>query len=37
MILTLAALWFRPIGFDYRSKIENLYAQLEQISWQESE
>jgi len=22
MILTLAALWFRPIGFDYRSKIE---------------
>lgn len=23
MILTLAALWFRPIGFDYRSKIEN--------------
>ncbi|PKF51236.1 cytochrome d ubiquinol oxidase subunit II [Enterovibrio nigricans] len=23
MILTLAALWFRPIGFDYRSKIED--------------
>ncbi len=23
MILTLAALWFRPVGFDYRSKIEN--------------
>ena len=23
MILTLAALWFRPIGFDYRSKIAN--------------
>ncbi|SBS35220.1 Cytochrome bd-I ubiquinol oxidase subunit 2 [Marinomonas spartinae] len=22
MILTLAALWFRPIGFDYRSKID---------------
>ncbi|GAB3526492.1 cytochrome d ubiquinol oxidase subunit II [Photobacterium alginatilyticum] len=23
MIITLAALWLRPIGFDYRSKIEN--------------
>ncbi|AMG29619.1 cytochrome d ubiquinol oxidase subunit II [Grimontia hollisae] len=23
MILTLAALWFRPVGFDYRSKIED--------------
>ncbi|GAL05341.1 cytochrome d ubiquinol oxidase subunit II [Photobacterium aphoticum] len=23
MIVTLAALWLRPIGFDYRSKIEN--------------
>lgn len=23
MVLTLAALWLRPIGFDYRSKIEN--------------
>ncbi len=23
MIVTLAALWFRPIGFDYRSKIED--------------
>ncbi|MGL5337060.1 MAG: cytochrome d ubiquinol oxidase subunit II, partial [Enterovibrio sp.] len=23
MILTLAALWFRPIGFDYRSKLES--------------
>lgn len=23
MILVLAALWFRPIGFDYRSKIED--------------
>ncbi|WP_281544256.1 cytochrome d ubiquinol oxidase subunit II [Grimontia sp. SpTr1] len=23
LILTLAALWFRPIGFDYRSKIED--------------
>ncbi|ATF08713.1 cytochrome d ubiquinol oxidase subunit II [Candidatus Enterovibrio altilux] len=24
MILTLATLWLRPIGFDYRSKIENV-------------
>ncbi|MUK42861.1 cytochrome d ubiquinol oxidase subunit II [Aliivibrio fischeri] len=23
MIVTLAALWFRPVGFDYRSKIED--------------
>ncbi|GAA0829201.1 MULTISPECIES: cytochrome d ubiquinol oxidase subunit II [Marinomonas] len=23
MILTLAAMWFRPIGFDYRSKIDS--------------
>ena len=23
MMLTLAALWFRPVGFDYRSKIED--------------
>ncbi|UTV28582.1 cytochrome d ubiquinol oxidase subunit II [Photobacterium atrarenae] len=23
MVVTLAALWLRPIGFDYRSKIEN--------------
>lgn len=23
MVLTLAALWLRPIGFDYRSKLEN--------------
>ncbi|WP_119394842.1 cytochrome d ubiquinol oxidase subunit II [Salinibius halmophilus] len=23
MILTLAALWFRPVGFDYRSKLDN--------------
>lgn len=23
MIITLAALWFRPVGFDYRSKLDN--------------